>query len=144
MPAIKETSMEEEKTLSPNTDLNRKLQQMERLMEISLTLTSTLELDQVLDLIVLKAIKMLECEAGSILFYNREKDCLSFAASTSADHRTLTDIPVPMMGSLAGTIFSKNIPLIVNNVENDPRHDLLVEKQMHFHTKSLCAAVRYR
>lgn len=106
-------------------------------MEINLTIASTLDLDHVLDLIIAKAVEMLECEAGSILLYDREKGHLSFAASTSADHRTLTNIPIPMTGSLAGEIFTKNTPLIVNNVDNDPRHDPLVGKQMHFNTKSL-------
>jgi putative nucleotidyltransferase with HDIG domain len=129
--------MDRNKTLTLNPDLRHKLRQMERLMEINLTLTSTLELDQVLDLIISKAIEMLECEAGSILLYNKEKGYLSFVASTSADHRTLKDLPIPLRGSLAGEIFSKELPLIVNNVSKDPRHDAMVGKQMNFLTKSL-------
>ena len=129
--------MVEKKIKSSGSNLKQKLQQMQRLMEINITLASTLELEQVLDLIILKAVEMLECEAGSILLYNKEKGYLSFAASTSADHKTLTDIPIPMTGSLAGEIFLKNQELIVNNVDEDPRHDALVGKQMNFVTKSL-------
>ena len=129
--------MDTNKTLTLNPDLRHKLRQMERLMEINLTLTSTLELDQVLHLIIAKAVEMLDCEAGSILLYSKEKGILSFAASTTADMATLKDIPVPMSGSLAGEIFSKDMPLIVNNVSNDARHDTLVGKQMNFLTKSL-------
>ena len=129
--------MDKNKTLTLNPDLNHKLRQMERLMEISLALTSTLDLDQVLNLIIAKAVEMLDCEAGSILLYDKEKDFLSFAASTSADHRTLMEIPISMVGSLAGEIFTKDLPLIVNNVSEDPRHDPLVGKQMNFFTKSL-------
>src|SRR5512147_846786 len=93
------------------SEVHRMLEKMERLMEINITLNSTLQLNQVLDLIIAKVVEMLECEAGSILLYNREKDCLHFSASTSAESDSLKDIPVPLTDSLAGTIFSRNQPI---------------------------------
>ncbi len=129
--------MEEVKTLSLTPDLRHKVKQLERLMAINLVITSTLDLDHVLDLIIARAVEMLECEAGSILLYDPEKRCLSFAACTNADPRSLKDIPIPMSGSLAGEIFTGNKSLIVNRVDQDPRHDPMVGRQMNFQTKSL-------
>ncbi len=129
--------MLEQTPLSVTDSLQRMLQRMERLMEINITLNSTLALNQVLDLIMAKAIEMLECEAGSILLYNKEKGCLYFSASTTSDSKNLAEIPVPLTDSLAGAIFSKNIPLVVNNVENDVRHNSSVAAQANFHTRSL-------
>ncbi|HJR80560.1 MAG TPA: HD domain-containing phosphohydrolase [Anaerolineales bacterium] len=116
---------------------HRMLQKMERLMEINITLNSTLELDQVLDLIIARAVEMLECEAGSILLYDKEQGCLTFTASTSADSKTLAGIPVPVSDSLAGTIFSKNRPLVIRNVEQDIRHNSSIASRIHFQTHSL-------
>ena len=118
-------------------DIHRMLQKMERLMEINIMLNSTLELAQVLDLIIAKAVEMLECEAGSILLCNKEENCLMFSASTSADSKSLAQIHIPLTDSLAGTIYSKNIPLVVNNVEQDIRHNASVAAQIHFQTHSL-------
>ncbi len=129
--------MSVKKSLSVAADLRRMLQKMERLMEINITLNSTLALGQVLDLIIANAVEMLGCEAGSILLYNEENDYLYFAASTSPDSKTLANIPVPLTGSLAGTIFSKRIPLIVDNVKGDTRHNTSVDTQLNFHTNSL-------
>ncbi len=129
--------MPKKSPLSIPPDVHRMLEKMERLMEINITLNSTLKLDQVLDLIIAKAVEMLECEAGSILLYSPEQACLHFSASTSADSRTLTDIPIPLTDSLAGTIFSKNQPLVVNNVNKDIRHNSSVDVQMNFQTRSL-------
>jgi len=129
--------MPKKKAVSIPAEVRRMLEKMERLMEINITLNSTLELNQVLDLIIAKAIEMLECEAGSILLYNKEKDCLDFAASTSADSRTLAGIPIPLSDSLAGTIFSRNTPLVVNNVDTDIRHNASVAAQINFRTHSL-------
>src|SRR5512138_3487123 len=125
------------KALSAPLEVRRMVEKMERLMEINITLNSTLQLNQVLDLIIAKAIEMLECEAGSILLYDREQDCLHFTASTSADSQTLAGIPVPLADSLAGTIFSKNVPIAVKNVNRDIRHNSAVDAQMNFQTRSL-------
>jgi putative nucleotidyltransferase with HDIG domain len=129
--------MPKKKAASIPTQVHRMLEKMERLMEINITLNSTLELNQVLDLIIAKAVEMLDCEAGSILLYNQEQDCLHFSASTSADSRTLAGIPVPLSDSLAGTIFSKNLPLVINNVDKDIRHNSSVAAQFNFQTHSL-------
>ncbi len=119
------------------TELQRMLEKMERLMEINITLNSTLQLSQVLDLIIAKAVEMLECEAGSIMLYDREKGHLCFSASTTADSQALAGIPIPLTDSLAGTIFSKNIPLVVSNVDKDVRHNSSVDLQTNFQTRSL-------
>jgi putative nucleotidyltransferase with HDIG domain len=129
--------MPKKKTLAVPADIHRMLQKMERLMEINITLNSTLELAQVLDLIIANAVEMLECEAGSILLCNKDKDCLIFSASTSADSKTLAQISIPLTDSLAGAIFSKNLPLVVNNVDKDIRHNTSVATQIHFQTHSL-------
>lgn len=129
--------MPRKKSLPVSHDVHRMLQKMERLMEINITLNSTLELAQVLDLIIAKAVEMLDCEAGSILLCNEEENCLMFSASTSADSKTLAQIHIPLSDSLAGTIYSKNIPLVVNNVDQDLRHNSSVAAQIHFQTHSL-------
>lgn len=129
--------MPKKNNLSVPAEIQRMLRKMERLMEINITLNSTLELNQVLDLIISKAVEMLECEAGSILLYNKEKNLLYFAASTGSDRQRLANIPVPLTDSLAGAIFSKNQPLIVHNVEKDLRHNATVAAQINFQTRSL-------
>jgi putative nucleotidyltransferase with HDIG domain len=129
--------MAKKKALPVPADMHRMLQKMERLMEINITLSSTLELAQVLHLIIDKAVEMLECEAGSILLCNKEENCLIFSASTSADSKTLSQIQIPLTDSLAGTIFSKNVHLVVNNVDQDIRHNASVAAQIQFHTRSL-------
>lgn len=129
--------MSKKKDVPVPVEFERMLRKMERLMEINIMLNSTLELDQVLDLIIAKAVEMLDCEAGSILLCSKEKDCLQFSASTSANSKTLTEILIPLTDSLAGTIFTKNAPLVVNDVSHDIRHNASVAAQINFRTRSL-------
>jgi GAF domain-containing protein len=93
-------------------------------------------LNQVLDLIIAKAVEMLNARRQHSAL-QPGKRLLVFSASTSAASKTLAKIPVPLSDSLAGTIFSKNAPLVVNNVDKDIRHNASVADQVHFRTHSL-------
>jgi signal transduction histidine kinase len=108
-----------------------------RLVELSVTLNSTLDLDELLQLITATATELLECEAASILLYDEKNPRLYFAAATGSDPEKLAEIPVPIDSSLAGTIFRTNQPLVLNNAEHDPRHYSLVADHIKFKINSL-------
>ncbi|MGE5775312.1 MAG: ATP-binding protein, partial [Chloroflexota bacterium] len=112
-------------------------EQLKRLVELSVTLNSTLDLDDLLQLITITATELLECEGASILLYDEKNLRLYFAAATGADPAKLAEIPVPIENSLAGTIFRTNQPLILNNVEYDPRHYSLVSEHVNLKVASL-------
>jgi signal transduction histidine kinase len=118
-------------------DLEGRNQQLLRLVELSVTLNSTLDLDDLLQLITGTATELLDCEAASILLYDEKNPRLYFAAATGSDPAQLAEIPVPIEGSLAGTIFRTNRPLILNNAEQDPRHYSLVSDKVKFKVKTL-------
>src|SRR5688572_27869708 len=111
--------------------------QLARLVELSVTLNSTLDLDALLQLITATATELLDCEAASILLYDERQSRLYFAAATGSDPRELAEIPVPIDRSLAGTIFRTNQSIILNDVANDTRHFTGVSKQVGFRVKSL-------
>jgi signal transduction histidine kinase len=108
-----------------------------RLVELSVILNSTLDLDELLQLITVTATELLECEAASILLYDEKNPRLYFAAATGSDPAQLAEIPVPIDSSLAGTIFRTNQPLVLNDAEHDPRHYSLVSDHVKFKTHSL-------
>ena len=118
-------------------DLEGRHQQLLRLVELSVTLNSTLDLDELLQLITETATDLLNCEAASILLYDQKNPRLYFAAATGSDPAELAKIPVPMEGSIAGTIFRTNQPMIQNHVEQDPRHYANVSDQVKFKTRTL-------
>jgi GAF domain-containing protein len=62
---------------------------------------------------------------------------LFFAAATGSDPRELAGIPVPLEGSIAGTIVREDRPLIINDVTADPRHFRQVGEKTGFQTRSL-------
>ena len=111
--------------------------QLARLMEGSLTLNSTLNIDDLLTYIIKTAAELLGCEAASLLLYDEKRNRLFFAAATGSDPKKMAQIPVPIDGSLAGTIFREGKSITLNDVSQDPRHFGGVGQQIHFETKSL-------
>ncbi len=118
-------------------DLEGRHKLLLRLVELSVTLNSTLELGELLQLITATATELLECEAASILLYDEKNPRLFFAAATGSDPAKLAEIPVPIGGSLAGTIFRTNHPMILNDVQQDLRHYSIVADHIKFKVKSL-------
>jgi signal transduction histidine kinase len=118
-------------------ELEQRNQQLKRLVELSVTLNSTLDLDALLQLITSTATELLDCEAASILLYDEKQPRLYFAAATGSDPKKLAEVPVPIEGSLAGIIFRTNHSIIINETEQDPRHYSLVSEHIKFHVKSL-------
>src|SRR5512133_3152569 len=93
-------------------DLETQPQQLKRLVELSVTLNSTLDLDTLLQLITSTATELLDCEGASILLHDEKNSRLYFAAATASDQKKLAEIPVPIENSLAGTIFRTNQHMI--------------------------------
>jgi signal transduction histidine kinase len=118
-------------------DLEGRHKLLLRLVEQSVILNSTLELDSLLQLITATATELLGCEAASILLLDEKNPRLFFAAATGSDPEKLAEIPVPIGGSLAGTIFRTNQPMILNDVNEDPRHYSIVADHIKFKVKSL-------
>lgn len=118
-------------------DLEENHKLLLRLVELSVTLNSTLDLDELLQLIITTATELLDCEAASILLFDEKNPRLYFAAATGSDSAQLAEIPVPIDNSLAGTIFRTNQPLILNNADQDPRLYSPVSEHVKFKTNSL-------
>lgn len=115
--------------------LEKRLKQLERLVEVSLILNSTQNLEDLLHSIIRTATKILDCEAASILLFDEKRNRLFFAAATGSDSKKLAQIPVPLDGSLAGTIFREDRPILLNDVSQDPRHYRTVGAQLDFHPR---------
>jgi signal transduction histidine kinase len=99
-----------------STQLRQMAEQLARLTEVSITLNSTLNLEDLLRFIIETAAEILDCESVSILLYEESNARLVFAASTGSDPQRLEKIPVPLDTSQAGEVFLENKPVILNKI----------------------------
>lgn len=114
-----------------------RLAQLEKLVETSVSLNSTLNLEELLQSIIKTATEVLDCEAASILLHDERRNRLFFAAANNMDASQMAQIPVPIDGSLAGAIFREGKAILINDVKQDARHYPGVGLQMGFDALSL-------
>jgi len=125
------------------SDTAVRLQRLERMLEVSRELTSTVALRPLLGKIVAMAGELTDSEGGSILLWIARTGELRFCAASGDQSQELSQelatIPVPIEGSIAGTVLTTKEPMIVPDAQADPRHFGGVGQQTGLETKSLLA-----
>ena len=119
---------------NPQTD-PKIVQRYARLLEFSTNLASTLDIDILMQKIVEAARELTECEAASLLIYDKQDNHLHFQAATDLLEEGLGRTAVPTESSIAGWIFSHNEPLLVDDALQDPRFFREVDVITRFQTQ---------
>ena len=113
------------------------LHRMTRLMEVSRTLASTLDLSKLLRQIIEAAVELTDTESASIMLFDPHSGELRFEATTDEDSATLEGFIIPVEGSIAGWIVTHTEPLVVPDVSRDPRWSQVVDRKTSFVTRSI-------
>jgi signal transduction histidine kinase len=124
--------------LSPE-EAKIRLGRLERILEISRELTSTVALEPLLHRIVRVAAELTDSEAASILLLNSRTGELRFRAASGDPAGQMRDIPVPVDASIAGAVLLSGEPAIISDVKADPRHYRAVGQQIGKDISSLLA-----
>lgn len=112
-------------------------QNLQRLVEISIRLSSTLYLDELLLLVMDVATELTNTETASILLVDRKTGQLHFVASTRG--AVPTDTAVPLDNSIAGWVVRHGRSLVLSDVQTDDRFYANVDKDLEFVTRSMLA-----
>jgi len=121
------------------SDLEARVQRLEKILAVSLELSSTVALEPLLRKIAATAAELTGSEGASILLLDARTGELRFRAAASEPMGQLACIPVPIEGSIAGTVLTSGEPMIVANARRDPRHYREVGERIGFETRSLLA-----
>ncbi len=121
----------------PETRFSTLLERYQRLIEISLDLASTLDLNTLLNRIVHAAADVSNAQAASILLYDGSKEQLYFQAATNMETRLMQGLIVPVDASIAGWVVTQREPVIILDAQNDPRHFGEIAKPTGIETTSL-------
>ena len=116
-----------------------RLRRLERIVEISRELTSTVALGPLLHKIVKMAAELSGSQSASILLLDPHTGELRFRAIDGDPSGQMCDIPVPVEDSIAGAVLVSGKPAIISDTHTDPRHYEVVGKQTGFETNSLLA-----
>lgn len=117
-----------------------RLARLERIIEITSSLNSTLSLRPLLQKILGAAQELTNTEAGSIMLIDRKTGELHFEAATGARSEEIASIVVPMEGSVAGWVVQHGRPVIIHDARSDPRLYRQIQDEIEYETRSLIAA----
>ncbi len=119
--------------------LSHRVRELELMVEVTCRLTSTLDQERLLKLISTTAAELVDCEDASIILKDRWTGELVFLAAASAKSEELKKMRFPIEGSIGGTVFKTQEPLIVQDTGSDPRHYNEVDSAIDFETQSILA-----
>lgn len=125
--------METQRPLSPSLPP----ESLQRLLEISARLSSTLHLENLLALVMEVATELTNTETASILLVEHKNQQLRFAASTG---ETLSPhIAIPLDSSIAGWVVRHGRSLVISDVQSDTRFFSGVDEEIAFQTRDMLA-----
>jgi signal transduction histidine kinase len=120
-----------------SSDPNTRVKHIERLLEISRVMGSSLEVEELLQYLVNAACELSESSASAVMMYEEETDLLKFVAGPASQKKILKRIRLPMEKSVAGRVYTQSTPIVIQNARLDPRIYAGMEKAMGIKIQSL-------
>jgi len=118
-------------------ETERRALQLTTLNEVTRQLTSTLELEPLLQKILQSAVDILACEAGSLLLVDETTDELVFRVVVSPVANDLVNRRLPPGIGVVGVAVKTRAPIIVNDVNRYPEWFSKTDQQTGFITRTL-------
>lgn len=120
-----------------NQSLEMRARQFESLVDVIHTINDELEIQTLLDLILDKAIELLDVEAGSFLMVDSTTGELEFVAVQGDKRDELLHTRLPFGRGIAGQVAQFNAPKITNMVEKNDHWYSGVDAMTSFKTQSM-------
>lgn len=99
-------------------------------MRSSRALNSTLDIDQLVRVIVKIVKDAVQAETVSVLFFDAKKENMVFEIAHGKRDRELVGHKIPLGEGVAGWVAKNERPLIVNDLKKDKRHSSTLERRL--------------
>jgi Nif-specific regulatory protein len=110
---------------------------IDRLKEISSWVSSVLDLDQLLELIIESGTQMMNAKASSLLLLDPKTNKLFFKVATGEKKDEVSKYEIELGQGIAGFVAEKGEPLLIPDVSRDPRWYKKISESIGFETKSI-------
>jgi Nif-specific regulatory protein len=116
------------------TDINSAI---DHINEISAWVSSVQDLDQLLELIIETATRMMDAKASSLLLLDRKTQKLYFKVATGAKGTDIKQFEIDLGQGIAGYVAQTGEPLLIPDVAKDPRWYKEISESIGFKTQSI-------
>ena len=106
-------------------------------LEVGKLLTSTLNLQEVLELIIVKISQFIEAQNWSLLLKDEKIGKLTFEIVIGVEKELIKGIQMAPGEGIAGYVAETGKPMVLPDVQNEPKFDRKVDELTGFTTKSI-------
>jgi len=117
-----------------NRRLRAAIEELSILNDIATTISSTLSLEQIIDLIVQKCIKHLEVEQGAVMLLDEKELDGEFKTMIRKANSSHEILPFRLDTQLSGWMISHKKPLLINDLASDDRISIGSGDEIPFHS----------
>lgn len=108
-------------------------------LQIGKLLTSTLDLEEVLSLIMKRISQITAADNWSLLLLDEEKKELHFEVVVGIDKKLVANVRIPLGKGIAGEVAQSGKPIFIDHAEDNPRIFREVDQRTGFTTRSIIA-----
>jgi sigma-B regulation protein RsbU (phosphoserine phosphatase) len=112
---------------------------LKRIIEITGALNSTLNVDELLELIMSSAAELLDAETSSLLLLDEESGDLVIHIATGEPGEQVERRHVPPGKGIAGAVLESGESTVVADAKNDPRFYGVMDQATGFETRNMLA-----
>ena len=127
----------EKKAKEDADELNHKLAESDALRQVAAAISSVMEVQPLLEMIMEKSKEVMEAEASSLMMLDEETQELVFNVATGGKGAALREIRLPLGRGIAGWVAQNREALLVPDAYQDPRFNRDADKMSGFRTRSI-------
>lgn len=130
--------------LEAQKQLRRKIQELDVLFEIAQVSATAMELDELLQGVLARAMRAVDAEAASILIADEITGNLHFRAAVGGEAEQVKTLHIEAGHGICGWVAKHNKPQVVNDADADERHNREVSDEVGYHPSNvLCVPLRW-
>ncbi len=126
-----------EQLLISNQELEQRVRQLTALYDVGKGLASILDLDELLDVILQKAGRVLRVSVASILLLDEQSGELVFRSVIGKDAQALIGMRLAPGQGIGGWVAERGEPLLVHDVQSNPHYNPIFDEITGFATESI-------
>jgi signal transduction histidine kinase/DNA-binding response OmpR family regulator/putative methionine-R-sulfoxide reductase with GAF domain len=124
-----------DKLKGKNRQLRRRIAEINALYKAGNSLSTTIEIKELLTQIIGLATKVIGVRTGSVMLLDTEKNCLRISAAIGVDSEIIRETELPLGTSIAGSVAQTGEPIMIDNIDAHPKFKRNTESQ--YETESL-------
>jgi len=108
-------------TRSESTELQHERTRVGTLINVAHTINSTLELSQVLDLVMDQIVQVMRAERGFLMLYHEDSATLELSVARNLDQQTISELDSSISHRVVDRVWATHTPLLTTNAQQDTR-----------------------